>query len=108
MTVAEKWLTMMLLCLSGSTIYWMPFFSEIYYVPMQDAFGFSNTQTGRSIKYFWIYVADWLFPGWVVSGSLFITQTHICRPGDYGGGCVRILDDAVIRGYVCFCSACGE
>ena len=37
---------MALLCLSGSIIYWFPFFSEIYYVPMQDAFGFSKTQIG--------------------------------------------------------------
>jgi len=43
-TVAEKWLTMVLLCLSDSIIYWMPFFSEMFYVPMQNAFGFSKTQ----------------------------------------------------------------
>jgi sugar phosphate permease len=37
---------MLLLCLAGSFIYWLPYFSEIYYVPMQHAFGFSNTQLG--------------------------------------------------------------
>jgi len=37
---------MVLLCLSGSIIFWLPFLSEIYYVPMQDAFGFSKTQIG--------------------------------------------------------------
>ena len=37
---------MLLLCLSGSVVFWLPFFSEVYYVPMQDAFGFSNTQIG--------------------------------------------------------------
>jgi len=37
---------MALLCLSGSIIFWLPFLSEIYYVPMQDAFGFSKTQIG--------------------------------------------------------------
>ena len=46
MIVSEKWLTMVLLCLSGSIIYWLPFLSESYYVPMQDAFGFSKTQMG--------------------------------------------------------------
>ena len=46
MIISDKWLTMALLCLSGSIIYWFPFFSEIYYVPMQDAFGFSKTQIG--------------------------------------------------------------
>ena len=46
MIISEKWLTMALLCVSGGTIYWFPFLSEIYYVPMQDAFGFSKTQIG--------------------------------------------------------------
>ena len=63
MTVAEKWLTMMLLCLSGSTIYWMPFFSEIYYVPMQDAFGFSNTQLGVLSSTFGFTSLIGYFPG---------------------------------------------
>jgi len=46
MIVSDKWLTMALLCLSGGLIYWLPFLSEIYFVPMQDAFGFSKTQIG--------------------------------------------------------------
>ena len=37
---------MLLLCLSGSFIFWLPYFSDAYYVPMQRAFGFSNTQIG--------------------------------------------------------------
>jgi MFS family permease len=45
-TRAEKWLTMVLLCLSGSFIFWLPFFLDVYYVPMQRAFEFSNTQLG--------------------------------------------------------------
>lgn len=43
---AERWLTMLLLCLSGSFMFWLPYFSDAYYVPMQRAFGFSNTQIG--------------------------------------------------------------
>ena len=31
-SASEKWLTMGLLCLSGSIMYWLPFFSEIYSV----------------------------------------------------------------------------
>jgi sugar phosphate permease len=37
---------MVVLCLSGSFIYWLPFYTEIFYMPMQSAFGFSNTQIG--------------------------------------------------------------
>jgi nitrate/nitrite transporter NarK len=39
-------MAMVLLCLSGSFIFWLPYFSEIFYIPMQHAFGFSNTQIG--------------------------------------------------------------
>jgi len=46
MSRAEKSLTIVLLCLSGSFIFWLPYFSDGYYVPMQRAFGFSNTQIG--------------------------------------------------------------
>jgi len=52
MTISDKWLTMALLCLSGSIIYFLPFFSETYYVPMKDAFGFSNTQMGILLSTF--------------------------------------------------------
>ena len=37
---------MAVLCLSGSFIYWLPFYTEIFYMPVQTAFGFSNTQIG--------------------------------------------------------------
>jgi nitrate/nitrite transporter NarK len=80
----EKWLTMVLLCLSGSIIYWLPFLSEIYYVPMQDAFGFSKTQIGvllsvygfvSLISYFpggWL--ADRIAPRILISTALVITS----------------------------------
>ena len=63
MTFAEKWLTMVLLCFSGSTIFWMPFLSEIYYVPMQDAFGFSKTQIGILSSTFGFVSLIGYFPG---------------------------------------------
>ena len=74
---------MVLLCLSGSIIYWLPFLSEIYYVPMQDAFGFSKTQIGlllstygtvSLITYFpggWL--ADRVAPRKMISTALVIT-----------------------------------
>lgn len=42
----SKWVTMAALCLSGSAIFFLPFISETYYVPMQNAFSFTNTQMG--------------------------------------------------------------
>ncbi len=59
----EKWLTMLLLCLSGSIIYWLPFLSEIYYVPMQEAFGFSKTQIGVLLSVFGTISLITYFPG---------------------------------------------
>jgi sugar phosphate permease len=63
MKKVEKWLTMVLLCLSGSIIYWLPFLSEIYYVPMQDAFGFSKTQIGVLLSVFGLVSMISYFPG---------------------------------------------
>jgi sugar phosphate permease len=63
MTASDRWLTMMLLCFSGSIIYWMPFLSEIFYVPMQDAFGFSKTQIGVLSSTFGFTSLIGYFPG---------------------------------------------
>jgi sugar phosphate permease len=62
-TVIEKWLTMALLALSGSIMFWMPFFSEVYYVPMQNAFGFSKTQMGVLSSTFGFMSMVGYFPG---------------------------------------------
>jgi sugar phosphate permease len=65
-TVIEKWLAMALLCLSGSIIFWMPFFSEIYYVPMQNAFGFTKTQMGvLSSTFGFISLLSYFPGGWL-------------------------------------------
>ncbi len=37
---------MVLLCLSGSFIFWLPYFVDTFYIPIQRTFGFSNTQIG--------------------------------------------------------------
>ena len=84
MTGTEKWLTMILLCLSGSIIYWLPFLSEIFYVPMQDAFGFSKTQIGILLSTFGFislityipggWLADHVAPRKLISAALVITS----------------------------------
>jgi len=40
----QRWLVMTILCLSGGIIFMLPFLREVYYIPMQDAFGYNNTQ----------------------------------------------------------------
>ena len=63
MTFTEKWLTMGLLCLSGSVIFWLPLFSDIFYVPMQIAFGFTKTQIGLLLSIFGVVSLLAYFPG---------------------------------------------
>jgi sugar phosphate permease len=75
---------MVLLCLSGSIIYWLPFLSEIFYVPMQDAFGFSKTQIGILLSTFGFvslityipggWLADRIAPRKLISTALVITS----------------------------------
>jgi len=80
---AEKRLTMVLLCLSGSIIYWLPFLSEVFWVPMQDAFGFSKTQMGVLLSTFGFvsllvyipggWLADRIAPRRLISVALALT-----------------------------------
>ncbi len=84
----EKWLTMLLLCLSGSIIYWLPFLSEIYYVPMQVAFGFSKTQLGVLLSTFGFVSLLSYFPGgWLADRfmprKLIATALVITAAGGY-------------------------
>jgi sugar phosphate permease len=79
----EKWLTMTLLCLSGSLIFWLPFFSEIFYEPMREAFGFTNTQMGAVFSIFGVtsmlgyfpggWLADLFSPRRLIASALIIT-----------------------------------
>ena len=54
---------MVLLCLSGSVMFWFPFAAETYYVPMQRAFGFTNTQIGILSSVFGFVSLVGYFPG---------------------------------------------
>ncbi len=42
----QRWLTLTILCLSGGTIFMLPFLREVYYIPIQQAFSFNHTQMG--------------------------------------------------------------
>ncbi|MBT4522169.1 MAG: MFS transporter [Halieaceae bacterium] len=70
MSFAQKFLIMTVICLSASTIYWMPFLSEIYYVPMQDAFGFSKTELGILSSIFGFTALIGYFPGGYLADRL--------------------------------------
>jgi hypothetical protein len=46
MTGFRRWLVMVILCFSGGIIFMLPFLRQVYYIPMQEAFGYDNTQMG--------------------------------------------------------------
>ena len=59
----RRWLVMMCLCMSGGIIFWLPFLSEIFYKPLQEALGLDNTQYGKMISIFGISSLICYFPG---------------------------------------------
>ena len=72
---SQEWLTMLLLCLSGSVIYWMPFLSDIFYVPMQRTVGFCNTQIGILISTSGITSLFGYFPGGWLADRIGIARS---------------------------------
>jgi nitrate/nitrite transporter NarK len=59
----KHWLVMAILCFSGGIIFMLPFLREVYYIPMQEAFGYDNTQMGVLISVFGTLSLIAYFPG---------------------------------------------
>ena len=59
----RRWLVMTVLCLSGGIIFLLPFLREVYYIPMQEAFGYDNTQMGVQMSVFGFFSLITYFPG---------------------------------------------
>lgn len=83
MTGLRRWLIMVILCLSGGIIFLLPFLREVYYIPMQEAFGYDHTQMGVLASVFGTVSMLSYFPGgWLadrfsarklIASSLFAT-----------------------------------
>jgi nitrate/nitrite transporter NarK len=83
MTTAERWIVMIVLGLSGTIIYLLPFLSEIFYKPLQQSLGITNTQVGAMMSVFGAtslvsyllggWAADRLQPRTLISSSLILT-----------------------------------
>jgi nitrate/nitrite transporter NarK len=57
---------MAILCFAGGIIFMLPFLREVYYIPMQEAFGYSNTQMGVLMSVFGAVSLLTYFPGgWI-------------------------------------------
>ena len=59
----QRWLILIILCLSGGIIFILPFLREVYYIPMQQAFAFNNTQMGVLSSVFGTAALLAYFPG---------------------------------------------
>lgn len=59
----KRWLVMAILCFSGGIIFLLPFLREVYYIPMQEAFGYDNTQMGVQMSVFGFTSLLSYFPG---------------------------------------------
>jgi len=63
MSRLRHWLVMAILCFSGGIIFMLPFLREVYYVPMQEAFGYDNLQMGVPMSVFGAASLLTYFPG---------------------------------------------
>ena len=63
MNTPRRILVMAILCCSGGLIFTLPFLREVYYEPMQKAFGFSNTELGVMMSVFGTFALLGYFPG---------------------------------------------
>lgn len=63
MSRLRHWLVMSILCFSGGIIFMLPFLREVYYVPMQEAFGYDNLQMGVPMSVFGLTSLLTYFPG---------------------------------------------
>ena len=59
----RRWMVMTILCFSGGIIFMLPFLREVYYIPVQEAFGYDNTEMGVHISVFGFVSLLTYFPG---------------------------------------------
>jgi MFS family permease len=59
----RHWLIMLVLGISGGIIFLLPYLKEIYYRPLADALGLSNTQVGVMMSAFGVTALISYFPG---------------------------------------------
>lgn len=63
MNFPRRILVMTILCFSGGIIFLLPFLREVYYQPMQAAFGHTNTEMGVLMSVFGAFSLLAYFPG---------------------------------------------
>ena len=59
----KRWIFIVLTAISYSAVWTFPYMIETYYIPVQQAFGFTNEQIGTMMSMFGIVSAIMYFPG---------------------------------------------
>lgn len=82
-TLLSRWTVMAVLGLSGTVIYLLPFLREVYYDPLKEALGLSNSQSGVLMATFGFtsmlayipggWIADRVEPRLLIAGALIST-----------------------------------
>jgi len=85
MSAVRRWVVMIVLGFSGGIIFLLPFLREVYYKPMIDAFGLTNTEAGVLMSVFGFMSMISYFPGgWLadrVSPRKLITSALLVSGG---------------------------
>lgn len=81
----EQWATLIAICMAGGTIFKLAYLRGVFYVAMQEAFGFTNTQFGLMMTAFAVTQFIACLPGgWLYrsgSGKIFNSGFADCyRP----------------------------
>ena len=62
----RRWLMLVVLCLGGGTIFFLPFLRWTYYIPMKEALSLTNTQFGVLMSTYGMAATIFYFPGgWI-------------------------------------------
>lgn len=62
----KRWIQLICLCVGGGSIYFIPFMAYAYWVPMQEAFGFSDSQIGTLLSvYGLVALCTYFVGGWL-------------------------------------------
>ena len=102
---------MLILCLAGGTIYILPFLREVYYLPMREAFQYSNTQMGVVHGVYGAFSLITYFPGgWLADRLEARKLIALALAGSaLGGFYLSILPDyyevLLIHAYLGICTS---
>lgn len=68
----KRWIIILLVTISYGAVWQFPYMLETYYIPVQQAFGFTNEQIGSMMTVFGIVSVILYFPGGYLSDKFSV------------------------------------